>query len=201
MSADIGAQLTDTEGRRLWIGNLDQRVTEFVLIKLLQKYGSLEKFDYLYHKTGPDAGKPRGYCFVTYTHLKDAEKTRQSLDGKLALGKRLIVRLAHAEEDGDSTKPRLAVQQEADPTETLSVDSKIRAIEMKLNHMEKTSQDFAITTKPSAIPGTSKYSSSQANSAGAQGSRVPGTGHHSNRSPSTAGHQAKKPYVRRDRYK
>ena len=36
------------------------------MVKILQKYGTLKKFDFLYHKSGPDIGKPRGYCFVTY---------------------------------------------------------------------------------------------------------------------------------------
>ena len=37
------------------------------MLKLLQKYGTLEHFDFLYHKTGPEQGKPRGYCFATYS--------------------------------------------------------------------------------------------------------------------------------------
>ena len=41
-------------------------LSRFALLKILQKFGSLERFDYLYHKAGPDMGKPRGYCFVSY---------------------------------------------------------------------------------------------------------------------------------------
>ena len=79
--------------RRIWIGNIDTHVTEsvlsndgfksicscflmrhtfnrFALLKLVQKYGSLEKLDFIYHQTGPDKGKPRGYCFVTYENIE-----------------------------------------------------------------------------------------------------------------------------------
>ena len=38
----------------------------YTLLKLVQKFGELEKFDFLYHKFGPDKGKPRGYCFVNF---------------------------------------------------------------------------------------------------------------------------------------
>ncbi|XP_064616665.1 probable RNA-binding protein 18 [Liolophura sinensis] len=82
---------------RLWVGNLDTRITEFTLLKLLQKYGSLDKFDFLYHKSGPDQGKPRGYCFVSYHSPEEASRAIQGLNGKLALSKKLIVRWAHAD--------------------------------------------------------------------------------------------------------
>lgn len=65
------------------------------MIKILQKYGKIKKFDFLYHKSGPVAGKPRGYCFVTYEQTEDAHKALTNLDGKFALGRKLTVRHAH----------------------------------------------------------------------------------------------------------
>ena len=41
-------------------------ICRYTLLKLVQKFGQLKKFDFLYHKFGPDKGKPRGYCFVTF---------------------------------------------------------------------------------------------------------------------------------------
>ena len=38
----------------------------YVLLKLVQKFGKPERYDYMYHIAGPDKGKPKGYCFVTY---------------------------------------------------------------------------------------------------------------------------------------
>ena len=38
----------------------------FNLLKILRRYGEIAQFDYLFHKTGPNQGKPRGYCFVSY---------------------------------------------------------------------------------------------------------------------------------------
>nr|XP_054771633.1 probable RNA-binding protein 18 [Lytechinus pictus] len=88
--------MNDTGGRRLWIGNLDERITEFTLLKILQKYGKIEQFDFLFHKSGPNQGKPRGYCFASFENRTDAVHALHALDGKLALGKKLAVKWAHS---------------------------------------------------------------------------------------------------------
>lgn len=41
---------------RIWIGNIEKTVPEFLVLKLIQKYGDLDKFDFVYFKTGPDKG-------------------------------------------------------------------------------------------------------------------------------------------------
>jgi len=77
--------------KRLYIGNLSTSVDESVLpppppssprpddssptslarryslIQLCAKLGRIAKIDYLFHKTGPQKGKPRGYAFVEYS--------------------------------------------------------------------------------------------------------------------------------------
>lgn len=59
--------------RRLWVGNLDQRVTEFALLNILKPFGSVTQFDLLVHKAGPMKGLPRGYAFVTFETDEQAE--------------------------------------------------------------------------------------------------------------------------------
>lgn len=46
----------------------------FQLLKIAQKCGTIEKFDMIFHKTGPMVGQPRGYAFVTYKDVSDNEK-------------------------------------------------------------------------------------------------------------------------------
>lgn len=47
----------DFDDKRVWIGNIDKSVAEYVLLKLAQQHGQLTQFDYLYHhKDGPDKG-------------------------------------------------------------------------------------------------------------------------------------------------
>lgn len=36
------------------------------LLKLLQKFGTVKQFDFLFHKSGALEGQPRGYCFVNF---------------------------------------------------------------------------------------------------------------------------------------
>jgi RNA recognition motif-containing protein len=66
------------------------------LLKLVQKYGSIEKFDLLFHRSGPSAGQPRGYAFVTYSSKADATKAKDALDGKMVGCKSVVVRWANS---------------------------------------------------------------------------------------------------------
>lgn len=42
----------------------------------MQKCGSIEKFDMLFHKSGPQIGQPRGYAFVTYENVSIVRTVR-----------------------------------------------------------------------------------------------------------------------------
>jgi RNA recognition motif-containing protein len=52
--------------KRLFVGGLSESADEYSLIKFLGKHGKIAKFDYLFHKSGPKRGRPRGYAFVEY---------------------------------------------------------------------------------------------------------------------------------------
>ncbi|XP_046687799.1 probable RNA-binding protein 18, partial [Homalodisca vitripennis] len=84
-----------SDDRRLWIGNLDTCVSEYQLLKILEKHGRMEKFDLLFHRSGPLAGQPRGYAFVTYATVEQAEMMRAAMDGKKIGSKHIAVRWAH----------------------------------------------------------------------------------------------------------
>ncbi|XP_036384042.1 probable RNA-binding protein 18 isoform X2 [Megalops cyprinoides] len=142
-NASILSESSSQEGHRLWIGNIDPKITEYHLVKLLEKFGKVKQFDFLFHKSGPLEGQPRGYCFVNFQTKEEAERAIQCLNGKLALSKKLVVRWAHAQRfdqyRGDkalpaSLEPSSSVEEM--PT-TLSVNAKIRAIEAKLQMMEE----------------------------------------------------------------
>ncbi|PIK34889.1 putative RNA-binding protein 18, partial [Apostichopus japonicus] len=90
--------MTDlTERKRLWVGNLDERLSEANLLKILKRYGEITQFDFLFHTSGPKQGKPRGYCFVSFKTVEEAVGAIAGLDGKNALGKKLLVKWAHAQ--------------------------------------------------------------------------------------------------------
>lgn len=43
------------------------------------RYGKITKLDYLFHKAGPQKGKPRGYAFVEY----DTNQVRPASHGSI----------------------------------------------------------------------------------------------------------------------
>lgn len=160
------------DGHRLWIGNLDPKITEYHLLKLLQKFGNVKQFDFLFHKSGALEGQPRGYCFVNFETKQEAEQAIQCLNGKLALSKKLVVRWAHAQVkryDQNKSEKVLPISLEPsssmEPTQSnLSVSAKIKAIEAKLKMMaENPEAEFPPVTaysyfKPSDKKRTAPYS-------------------------------------------
>lgn len=68
----------------------------YQLLKLVQKHGTIEKFDLLFHRSGcPQAGQPRGYAFVTYKTASDAEQAKEALHNLKIGAKNIIVRWAN----------------------------------------------------------------------------------------------------------
>lgn len=142
-NASILSEGSLQEGHRLWIGNLDPKITEYHLLKLLQKFGKVKQFDFLFHKSGALEGQPRGYCFVNFETKQEAEQAIQCLNGKLALSKKLVVRWAHAQvkrydhSKNDKILPiSLEPSSSTEPAQSnLSVTAKIKAIEAKLKMM------------------------------------------------------------------
>ena len=152
MSSPAVAESGSQEGNRLWVGNLDPKITEYHLVKLLERFGRVQQFDFLFHKSGPMEGQPRGYCFVNFQSRGEAERAIRCLHGKLALSKRLVVRWAHAQRfegfraEKSSTPSGLEPGGAGGPAEEgpassagghLSTSAKIRAIEAKLQMMEE----------------------------------------------------------------
>ena len=39
----------------------------YALIQIFSKFGKVAKLDFLFHKSGPLRGKPRGFAFVEFT--------------------------------------------------------------------------------------------------------------------------------------
>lgn len=52
---------------KLYIGNLDFRITEATLIKMFSPFGKIISEDFLWHTRGPKRGEPRGFAFIEYS--------------------------------------------------------------------------------------------------------------------------------------
>lgn len=42
--------------KRIWIGNIELSTAEYLVLRLAQRFGELEKFDFAYTKAGPNPG-------------------------------------------------------------------------------------------------------------------------------------------------
>lgn len=67
----------------------------YQLLKLIQKHGTIEKFDLIFHRTGTLAGQPKGYAFVTYSKQEEAIVARSILHNALVGQKVISVMWAH----------------------------------------------------------------------------------------------------------
>ncbi|XP_017063754.1 probable RNA-binding protein 18 isoform X1 [Drosophila eugracilis] len=142
-NGDVGSNSEET--RRIWVGNLDSRITEFQLLKLMQKCGAIEKFDMLFHKGGPMVGQSRGYAFVTFAQNEGATNALLKLDGTSVGNRSIAVRLAKNIKYDDLQKPKPRLEIPALGTgkreEKISKTEAIRAIEAKLKVLERQTDD------------------------------------------------------------
>ncbi|KAI5478608.1 single-stranded nucleic acid binding protein [Pseudohyphozyma bogoriensis] len=113
---------------RLYIGNLSASVDEYTLMQVCAKHGKIAKLDYLFHKTGPSKGKPRGYAFVEYATKENPEDVRQygSASGK---GRGRVA---------DTARPTSISLLKGQGVAGASTNRKIAALEAKLNALRRT---------------------------------------------------------------
>ncbi len=87
----------------------------YAFLQVFNKYGKISKLDFLFHKTGPHKGKPRGYAFVEYAEkevrllhfslvvlflnrgfaMQDALRALVNAHDKLLRGRKVVVTFAH----------------------------------------------------------------------------------------------------------
>ncbi|KAL6500908.1 hypothetical protein OROHE_025105 [Orobanche hederae] len=83
---------------RLYVGNLDLRITEAALIKMFSPFGKIISEDFLWHTRGPKRGEPRGYAFIQFStkemRMQEAIRAKVKMHGRMACGRPLVVRLA-----------------------------------------------------------------------------------------------------------
>ena len=127
---------------KLWVGNIPHQLTEFQLLKILEKFGAVTQFDFLYNIN--DAGKrtPRGYCFVTFSSEASAELAIKKLNRTEILGRQIILRLANPKTDPEPPGSRKIIPAalKAGGSKRSLSDSeklnKIKELEEKLKHLE-----------------------------------------------------------------
>ncbi len=87
---------------KLWIGNLDTKLDEFQLLKILEQFGKISSFDFLYHLNDRGSRTPRGYAFVTYELVTSAMEAINVLHKKKILTKVIYLTLNKIYIQGES---------------------------------------------------------------------------------------------------
>ncbi|KAA6380232.1 MAG: putative AGC family protein kinase [Streblomastix strix] len=81
---------------KVFIGNLDLRISESQILSVAQRYGTVVRFRYIWHMNGPRKGEPAGFCFAEYQTREMAENAVQNMHGRKAMGRPIRVRFAEA---------------------------------------------------------------------------------------------------------
>ncbi|PON96989.1 Splicing factor-like protein [Trema orientale] len=143
---DPNGVIDEKSESRLYVGNLDLRITEATLIKMFSPFGKIVSEDFLWHTRGPKRGEPRGFAFIQYSAKEEARLAKEKMHGRLACGRPLVVRLAsekymvesteHSSRGvGEASKASAAVSSSGQ----LSRSAKIAAIKNKLKALEEDS--------------------------------------------------------------
>ncbi|HYG34885.1 MAG TPA: RNA-binding protein [Clostridia bacterium] len=81
---------------KLFVGNLDFKVTENELQDTFAEYGTVTEANIATDRT---TGRPRGFAFVTMSTPEEAEKAIDALNGKSLGGRALTVNAARPREE------------------------------------------------------------------------------------------------------
>ncbi|XP_072963577.1 uncharacterized protein [Typha angustifolia] len=142
---DQNGMTDDKSESRLYVGNLDHRITESSIIKMFSPFGKIVSEDFLWHTRGPRRGEPRGYAFIQYNTKEEAQLAKTEMNGKLACGRPLVVRFASEKYLADTVN---SVNSGTDTKKSsiscgksgqINYSAKIAAIKNKLKSLEEES--------------------------------------------------------------
>ncbi|ORX94806.1 RNA-binding domain-containing protein [Basidiobolus meristosporus CBS 931.73] len=150
ISRPVSTKTPEEQSRRVFVGNLDPTVDEFIISQLFQKYGKITGLDFLFHTAGPLQGQPRGYCFVEYSKREEAMKAISELNSKRLRGRPLVVNLSRSAmtnpNKSGSYQFRNAHLLKTKSLANASLESKIQAMEKKLTEMNQAAKEPASTS-------------------------------------------------------
>ncbi|XP_020248914.1 probable RNA-binding protein 18 isoform X2 [Asparagus officinalis] len=128
---------------RLYVGNLDHRITEAHVLRVFSPFGKIVSEDFLWHTRGPKRGEPRGYAFIEYSTKEEAQLAKTKMNGRLACGRPLVVRFASEKCSADAADPLKTstdlknLSSGSSTSGQVNRNAKIAAIKNKLKSLEE----------------------------------------------------------------
>ncbi len=95
-SAELSRTVHKSMSTKLFVGNLDFKVTENDLQDAFAAYGTVVETNLI---TDRATGRPRGFAFVTMSTPEEAQKAIEGLNGKELGGRALNVNAAREREE------------------------------------------------------------------------------------------------------
>ena len=95
---------------KIYVGNLDYKVTEFAVRRLFEPFGELED---VAMATDKQTGKPRGFAIVMMRDHDEARKAIGGVQGRRLMGRPLVVNEAIAKKNRKAGAPEGAQPQMA----------------------------------------------------------------------------------------
>ncbi|KAM1020857.1 hypothetical protein ACFX15_041274 [Malus domestica] len=141
---DPNGSFDEKSESRIYIGNLDLRITEAALIKMFSPFGKIITEDFLWHTRGRKRGEPRGFAFIQYSSKEEARLAKEKMHGRLACGRRLVVCVSSdkylvkpAENSSKGVGEATKTSASGTSSGQMSRSSKITAIKNKLKALEE----------------------------------------------------------------
>ncbi|KAI1314780.1 hypothetical protein EDD11_001708 [Mortierella claussenii] len=161
--ASSSSKTLTLDEKRIYVGNLDPAIDEYLVLKLFSPFGKITKLDFMFHWHGPKKGTPRGYCFLEFEAASQAAAAVKQMDRKAIKMRPLSVSLANmAPPSTDSEKGRKRTLDPNRPTtfsllkagalKNASTNEKIKAMERKLAQMAEPVKPLAPPAHSSLPP-------------------------------------------------
>ncbi|XP_059629171.1 uncharacterized protein LOC132271726 isoform X2 [Cornus florida] len=166
---DPNVHIDEKSESRLYIGNLDMRITEATLIKMFSPFGKIVAEDFLWHTRGPKRGEPRGFAFIQFSTKEEAILAKEKMNGKLACGRPLVVHLASEKYLVETRENSSKAVGKAKSNKSslggsssgqMSRNDKIAAIKNKLKAMEEEDRGTKKQKQEDSIPCTHSFNTS-----------------------------------------
>eukprot|EP00002_Diphylleia_rotans_P018587 TRINITY_DN359_c0_g1_i6.p2 TRINITY_DN359_c0_g1~~TRINITY_DN359_c0_g1_i6.p2 ORF type:complete len:170 (-),score=31.41 TRINITY_DN359_c0_g1_i6:1136-1645(-) len=141
---------------KIWVGNLDLRITEHQVVEMFKPYGTIVNFEFAFHRGGEKHGRPKGFCFLEYSSRMEAERAMAAMDERLVNERRLCVKFANERKE-ESTDKEPQRQRRTDPmrptpVRTLPEPQPIASLE-SMSETQKKARIHALQAKIAMLEG------------------------------------------------
>eukprot|EP00941_MAST-03F_sp_MAST-3F-sp1_P004680 g4680.t1 len=130
---DLG---TDENPCRLFVSNLDHRVTEFIITEVLKRFGKIKRFEFLFQKGGKQVGTSLGVARVEFSNRGEAEEAMKKMNGKKLLGRRVKVDYHFHRQEDEKKETTETVDKSVVSRSSSTIMNEIFNIRRKLKEME-----------------------------------------------------------------